>query len=116
MSTEESIRAELVRLVDDLVHGRLSDLEQDGRIGRIKAADLERELDEYPGRGRLTTPAPEAFAELDLIEINGSKGREFALDFDMWADGELCELTLSCSVTVLDSGAVRLEMDDLHVL
>lgn len=114
MSTEERIRAELSRMVEDLVHGRLSELEQDGRLGRVKASDLERELEEYPGQ--LTMPAPEAYAVLDLIESVKSPGRRFALDFDMWVDGERSDLTLSCSVTVLDSGAVKLEMDDLHVL
>lgn len=116
MSTEDRIRAELVRLVEDLVQGRLSDLDRDGRIGRLTAADLERDLEEYPGRGRLTMPTPEAFAVLDLVEINGSHGTKFALDFDLWADGELSDLTLSCSVAVLESGAVRLAMDGVHVL
>lgn len=116
MSTEERIRAELVRLVEDLVQGRLSDLDRDGRIGRLTAAELERDLEEYPGRGRLTMPAPEAFAVLDLVEINGSKGRKFALDLDLWANGERSDLTLSCSVAVLDSGVVKLALTGVHVL
>lgn len=114
MSTEDRIRAELSRLVEDLVHGRLTQLQQDGRIGRLTAPDVARELEEYPGK--LTLPAPEAYKELDMIEITGSRGKEFALDFTLWVDGGPSDLTLSCDVTVLDSGAVKLEMDTVHVL
>lgn len=116
MTTEECIQAELLRLVEDLVHGRLAQLEQDGRMGRLNAVDVERELDHYPGRGRLTMPPTESFSVLDMVEITGSHGREFALDFDLWANGELSDLTLSCAVTVLDSGEVKLEMYNVHVL
>jgi hypothetical protein len=114
MSTEDRIRAELSRLVADLVHGRLAQLEKDGRIGRLTAADVVRGLEEYPGK--LTVPAPGAYTELDIIEIKGSHGKKFALDFALWVDGEPSDLTLSCGVTVLDSGDLKLEMDDVHVL
>jgi hypothetical protein len=63
-----------------------------------------------------TVPAPEAYTELDVIEIKGSQGKKFHLNFDLWVDGEPSDLTLSCGVTVLDSADVKLEMNNVHVL
>jgi len=102
----------LRELVHDLVLGRFSALEGDGRVGRVTAAELQRVVRDY-GR-TLVDPPEDAFSDADAYATE--EGREWAIDLDLWTEEEgRSDLTLSLTAR-LDGGEVKLAIDDLHVL
>lgn len=99
-------------LVHELVLGRFSNLERDGRSGRVTAEELERAVRDY---GRiLVDPPEESFVNADAYATE--ENREWAIDVDLWTQEEgRSDLTLSVTARVVD-GKVQLAIDDLHVL
>ncbi len=100
------------KLVQMLAAARFSDLEADGRAGRLTAEELRRAVQEY---GRTLRELPEeAWALVDEYRQNNSD--DFSLDVPLWTIEEgRSDLTLSISVRETREG-VTLSIDDLHVL
>lgn len=106
--------SELRDLVHELVMSNFSQLEQDGRAGRLSADDLQATISRY-GRTLIDLPE-EAFSD-DRFSIYQTRGKsKWSIDLTLWTkeEGE-SDLTLQVEARI-DKGDVLLEIDDLHVL
>ncbi len=108
-SAEEAIR----RIVQVLASANYSELQKDGRIGRLTLNELERAISDY---GRTLTPLPEN--ALDIVEVYPVEGAVglTAIDVPLWTIEEgRSDLTLSLTVNE-GMGEAMVSIDDLHVL
>jgi hypothetical protein len=113
MPIDTKFRDPIRFLVEELVQGHFAQLEQDGRNGRLSAAELQDTLREY-GRTIITLP-DEALNLADVHAIAGQKTC-WAVDMPLWtAEEGRSELTLSLTISETRDG-MQLEIDDLHVL
>jgi hypothetical protein len=101
-------------LVDELVAGNYSELEADGRAGRLSTEELRRAIMQY-GRTLVALP-DEAFEVANAHRIADEQFPSWAVDLDLWTkeDGH-SDLTLSVKVQVIPAG-VLVQIEDLHVL
>ncbi|MCA9855959.1 MAG: hypothetical protein KC458_01630 [Dehalococcoidia bacterium] len=107
----EAVIEEVQRLVDDLSARRFHTLVSDGRAGRLDVSQLESSLESITGT--LAVPE-EAWLEMGAYAVDGAPGT-WAIDIDLWADGERTDLTLE--VTVRTTGSCPLAIiDNLRVL
>ncbi|MBI4954507.1 MAG: hypothetical protein HY908_20955 [Myxococcales bacterium] len=106
-------RVALRRLVDDIVAGRYSALESDGRIGRLTGDEVRRAIEVY-GR-KLMTPPPDAIDSAEAYPVENLPKR-FAIDLPLWTEEEgRSDLTLLLRLD--DAGdEPRVSIDDLRVL
>ncbi len=112
MSVEKKVILLLKQLVQDLVNERYQYLVLDGRIGRLTEEELKNAINMY--RGKITLPPDDAFNFIDIYPINNTK--DYALDFDLWVNGQRSDLTLCCTVSFDEKGKVSISIDDLHEL
>jgi len=92
MKTPVQLLPALRQLVHDLAVGMFSELERDGRAGRVTAEELKRVVRDY-GR-TLVDPPEESFAKVEAYEVD--EGAEWAIDIDLWTQEEgRSDLTLS---------------------
>lgn len=89
-------------------------LEADGRIGRLTVEELSQALEDY-GRSLVEIP-DQGWEAADVYEIE-DRLDTWGIDLPLWTLEEgRSDLTLSLTVSRLDSGQVTVEIDDLHVL
>jgi hypothetical protein len=79
---------------------------------RLKAADIERAVNDY---GRALVPPPDEF-EIDAIQVKGRSPPEWSVRVPLWTREEgRSDLTLE--MTIIDAyPSVRVELDNIHVL
>jgi hypothetical protein len=100
-------------LVMNLAVGRFTQVEADGRAGRLSASELLSAIREY---GRTLVPLPdEGVALIDVYPHDADPAKSF-LDVPLWtAEEGRSDLTLSL-VATREGDKYRLEISDLHVL
>lgn len=114
MMIDDAVRGQVQRLVRDLVLGNIEEIVGDGRGGRNSVEGLRRAIYDYPGT--LTMPPDNAFEALDLTPLENERVPTYFLHFELWVDGELSDLTLTCTVSVQGLREAAIVIDDLHVL
>lgn len=64
--------------------------------------------------GTITLPPDDVYESLEIIKVKNLP--EYAIDFDLWINGEHSDLTLSCTIHMKEDQTMTIEIDDLHVL
>lgn len=100
-------------LIRDLVDGRFSQLESDGRSGRLSASDFIGVLGRYSRT--LIYPPESAFDSMDIVTINGTDLPSWSIDMYAWTkeDGE-SDWVLSMTAVLLDSADCRVQIEDFR--
>jgi hypothetical protein len=113
MIVPKILQPALKDLVHALVCEHFSEIEADGRAGRLSAAELRQAIREY---GRTLVELPdEAFAISRAYAIRNID-QTWRVDLALWTlEENRSDLTLSVTARVVESG-VQVEIDDLHVL
>ena len=101
------------QLVKDLVNGHYTEIEADGRIGRLTKDELRRAVAEY---GRRLTQLPEGAIEaVDVYPTDGVLNQA-SVDVPLWTEEEgQSDLTLSVIIRE-EMDRVTVTISDLHVL
>lgn len=82
---------------------------------RLPAEEMASAIEEY-GK-TLVMPPAEAFDDLDVVEVKGSKLRTFGIRFPLWTSEEgRSDLTLELTVSGDADANPTIQIDDLHVL
>ena len=111
MNFPRKLAEPLRRLVHDLVVGAFTELESDGRAGRLTADQLRQALKVYPAT--LIELPDEALESADAYEVVGD-ANAWAIDLDLWtAEEGRSDLTLEVTARVTP-GEIELAIDDLH--
>lgn len=111
----EDVIALVKQVIEWMVEGDLSAVEQRANGVRLSAAELAEAVNRY-GR-TLTMPPAAAFAELDAIAVSGAPRPTWSIRVDLWTKEEgRSDLTLECTVIDQGNDNLVLEIDDLHVL
>jgi len=108
------VRAALEQVVSLLVAGRLDELEQIDRGGRMRADEWRSRLAEY---GRTITKPPDPdFESADIIPLRGQENAAWSVWYRLWTEEE-CKSDLRISLKVRYRGGddVEIEVDDLRV-
>ena len=100
-------------LIGELVRGNYTQLEADGRAGRLSADEIEQAIASY---GCTLVEIPdEVLRNTEAIPIE-SEGACWAVDVDLWTrEGGRSDLTLSLTMCLTAIG-VETEIEDLHML
>lgn len=88
------LSALVAQVVADLVEGNYQKLVEESQEARQKQEWLEEAVRQYPGK--LTQPPKEAFAGIDVYEIDGTN--QVLAEFDLWVDNEPSDLTVKVLV------------------
>ncbi|MGK3964544.1 hypothetical protein WMF38_10250 [Sorangium sp. So ce118] len=109
----KELRTEIARLVADLSARRYTELEADGRAGRLSAEELRTAVDQY---GRTLVLLPNAAWDLVDEYPQADARNTVAVDVPLWTKEEgRSDLTLSLTATK-EADRWVLHVDDLHVL
>ena len=84
----------MVQVVTNLVDGNYQKLVDESQEDRFKPEWLEEAVRQYPGK--LTHPPKEAFAAIDVYEIDGTN--QVLAEFDLWVNNEQSDLTVKVLV------------------
>lgn len=100
-------------LVDALVRGAYTDIERDGRSGRLTAAELRQAIVAY---GRRLVPLPDEAAPLIAIYPQARNPDILAIDIPLWtAEEGQSDLTLSITAERIGD-TITVQIEDIHVL
>ncbi|WP_078427550.1 DUF7668 domain-containing protein [Alkalihalobacterium alkalinitrilicum] len=81
-------------------------------IEEITIDDIKEELNHW---GTLTYPPDEAYEKINYIEYNDGSG--YAMEFELWFDNQLSDLTLSCEAIIdQEERVLSFTIENLHVL
>ena len=102
-------------LIELLVAGDYSGLEETSRGRRLTAGQLRQAVEDY---GQELQMPPEAvFDDLDVNEIEGSIPRSWWTSVDLWNVEEgRSDLTLEIRLTETGGNIYDIEIENLHVL
>ena len=110
---DHMLKAEIERLVADLVAGRYADIEAGWRRSRLSEQELRTVVEEY---GRTLVPLPNSAWDLVDEYQRDNEPHTVSVDVPLWtAEEGRSDLTLTLTATKWE-GKYMLEVDDLHVL
>jgi len=104
----------LKRLVERLVANDIDGLVRQGENGRLSMEEIVNTLQDYPGK--ISLPPDEAYSNAVEYAIYDKKLEARKVEFDLWFDGDVSDLTLSADVRRGDFGNLVISIDDIHVL
>lgn len=113
MSFEEKLTLLLKEIVRKLVQGEYRELEQSQFQGGCLDEEIRYGMVEYPGKP--TMPPDEAFEKRYVLSVRPDYFPEWAVDFNLWYDGEESDNTLQ--LAVLDvNGRLEFQIRGIHVM
>lgn len=108
----------IVKLVESivilLVDHKLNILESNGCLGRLTKEEVERAISDYPGR--ISKPPAESYQDIVIYDVYDEASEARKVEFDLWYEGEVSDLTLSLDVYTGDEGRLKVEIEDIHIL
>lgn len=118
--TDNKIKKAIRRVEADLIGGNYKKLVAENK-SRVTAGEIEEGLKEYKedckmSRDAKITPAPDyVFDNLEIMKISVLTPATYHVDYTLWIDGKLSDLTLQMDIApTLDDANVFIE--DLHVM
>ena len=82
--------------------------------GRLSKEEIETALTNYPGI--ITMPPDFAYSSIDIYEIYDEKTQARNIEFDLWYDNKVSDLTLEAAVHKKDTDEYCISIDDIRVL
>lgn len=107
----DNILSLLQECVEMLVDRKFAAIESAGMSGRLTTEEIQGALDDYPGT--LTLPLTESYQGAHVYELCPEGWRN--VEFELWYDGEVSDLTLSARVREGTAGQ-QIQIQDIHVL
>ncbi|MET3727090.1 quinolinate synthase [Fictibacillus halophilus] len=111
MDNKQIIIRLLRELVKDIVEKNYLEIQETKRIGRLDIKMLEEAINDYGIL--LVYPPNHIYQEVEVYEIEDNL--KYSLDFDLWDEEEVNDLTLQCEVTFYGENA-QITIDDIQVL
>lgn len=102
------------KLVESLVANDIDGLVRRGENGRLSKEEIVNTLQDYPGE--ISLPPDEAYSNAVEYAIYDKKLEARKVEFDLWFDGDVSDLTLSVDVRKGGFGNFVISIDDIHVL
>src|SRR5690554_6154383 len=84
------------KLVESLVANDIDGLVRRGENGRLSKEEIVNTLQDYPGE--ISLPPDEAYSNAVEYAIYDKKLEARKVEFDLWFDGDVSDLTLSVDV------------------
>ena len=115
MSENPKLKATVRQVVSMLVQGDYETLERLTNGVRLTVAEMAEGVREYGGS--LILPPDGAFENLDVVEVEGAKRREWSVNVDLWtAEEGRSDLTLELKLRKSGEEIYEVEIDGIHVL
>ncbi|ODC02567.1 hypothetical protein BFW38_02400 [Terasakiispira papahanaumokuakeensis] len=108
------IKLLLKNLVLLIVGSRYAEIVNRGENGRLSASEMEDAINDYPGV--ITIPPDTAYDTAYVYDIYDNNTEARKIEFDLWYDDEVSDLTLSVDVHKDEKGDFVITIDDIHVL
>jgi len=80
----------------------------------LLADQIRESVDGYPGV--LVMPPENAYDDIDVIEITGPPPTRWSVNYDLWTQEGLSDLTLEMTLIDCDNEYLKIELDGIHVL
>jgi hypothetical protein len=114
MDCERILFNEIVGIMQSIVAGEMTRLEQQGKLETITSEGLLRGLSDYGGQ--LTEASvDDYFSSLNYIRIENTNRYMVYLDF--WKDHVRSDLTLICEIGLNEFGGIESsQIENIHVL
>jgi hypothetical protein len=115
MTEESKVKAIIHRIVTMLTQSDYDELERLTKGRRLTATEISEGVHEY---GRTLVMLPEhAFENLNIIEVEGAKPREWSVQLNLWtAEEGQSDLTLELTLKETRKEIYNVEIDNIHVL
>jgi hypothetical protein len=82
---------------------------------RLTKAEIETAVKEYPRT--IIVPPESVFENIDIIEVSGSKPKQWNVYFHLWtAEEGRSDLTLELTLIDNNKQTYEVQLDDIHVL
>lgn len=104
----------LKNLVALLVNSNFDEIVARNENGRLSKVEIETALKDYPGT--ISLPPESSYESACVYDVYDEKTEARQVEFDLWYDGEVSDLTLSADVRKDESGKFVITIDDIHVL
>ena len=116
MENKKIIKNKLKLLINDILSKDYDSIVKNGYISSDEIEYFKKVIEQYPIP--LTVPPEDAFERLEYIEITSSKRhpKKWHLDFDLWDEAGLGDLTLSFEITETEKKDIKIAIKDLRVL
>ena len=115
MSEDPKLKSTVRRVVSLLERGDYEALERLTNGVRLTAAEMAEGVREYGGN--LILPPDDVFDNLDVIEVEGARPREWSVNVDLWtAEEGRSDLTLEMTLRESGKEIYGVEIDSIHVL
>lgn len=110
----DTIKNLLKSLVALLASSRFAEIVARNENGRLSQAEIETAIKDYPGA--ITLPPESAYESTCVYDVYDERAEARKIEFDLWYDDEVSDLTLSADVRKNESGELVISIDDIHVL
>jgi hypothetical protein len=115
MPSYPKLKAPVRQVISLLAHGDYKALEKLTNGVRLSAAEMAEAVREYGGG--LILPPEDSFDNLDVVEVQGARPREWSVNVDLWTAGEgQSDLTLELTLRESGKEVFDVEIDNIHVL
>ncbi len=105
----------LHQIVTMLVEKDYQTLESLSNGIRLTALEIETAIKEYSRT--IVMPPENVFKNIDIIEVNGSKPKQWSVYFNLWTVEEgQSDLALELTLIDSDKQTYEVQLDDIHVL
>ncbi|MBI2010216.1 MAG: hypothetical protein HYS86_03510 [Candidatus Chisholmbacteria bacterium] len=96
-----------------LISKNYTSIGSESRNSRLSAKEIEQAIKEYGG---LVTQASESeISKIKAIKVTKSNYPRWSVDYDLWIDNKLSDLTVSLTLTK-EGKRITAVVDDIHVL
>ncbi|ABC29088.1 hypothetical protein HCH_02262 [Hahella chejuensis KCTC 2396] len=111
---DDKIKGLLESLVMLLVNSKFSEIVARNENGRLSQSEIEAALSDYPGV--ISLPPESTYSSAYIYDIYDDVTEARRIEFDLWYDGEVSDLTLSAEIKKNSSGKLVITIDDIHIL
>lgn len=111
---DDVVKNLLKNLVTLLAHSQFTEIVARNENGRLSRIEIETALKNYPGV--MTLPPEQAYESVFVYDVYDVKTEARKIEFDLWFDDEVSDLTLSADIRKNEVGIFVIIIDDIHVL
>ena len=109
-----TIKDLLKNLVILLVMSKYKEIIKNKENGRLTEEEIKTAINSYPGV--ISLPPDSAYNSINIYAIYDDKTQARNIEFDLWYDNKVSDLTLEAVVYKTESGKFCIAIDDIHVL
>lgn len=111
---DDIIKLLIKNLVELLVNSKFAEIVTRNENGRLSEDEIKVAINDYPGS--ITLPPDSAYDTVCVYDVYDESTEARKVEFDLWYDEEISDLTLSADIHKSESGEFVITIDDIHVL